>query len=158
MKNKDYNTAYDNFWRAIQVEPQYQPAYEAFVAAASKTHQEKEAYLLLQNWTRKHPHLDPAQKALKALAPAANKPPELTPLNSDSGTPDITIDRPQTLKTPSKPASTKPSEKAAVSSTDKPQMTSAGSSSAKSRISPLKPVTPQTATPKINPEATSPGD
>jgi len=158
MKNKDYNTAYDNFWRAIQEEPQFQPAYEAFVAAAVKTHQEKDAYLLLQNWTKKHPHLDPAQKALKALAPAANKPPELTPLNSDSGTPDITTDRPPTLKTPSKPKPANPPEKAPAPSTDKPQMTSAGSSSAKSRISPLKPVTPQTATPKISPEATSPGN
>jgi tetratricopeptide (TPR) repeat protein len=156
MKNKDYNTAYDNFWRAIQVEPQFQPAYEAFVAAASKTHQEKEAYLLLQNWMKKHPHLDPAQKALQALMPAANKPPELTPLNPNTGTPDITTDRPSTLKLPSKSAPAKPSEKAPAPSTDKPQMTPTGSNAAKSRISPVKPVAPQTAAPKVNPEATAP--
>jgi hypothetical protein len=138
------------------VEPQFQPAYEAFVAAASKTHQEKEAYLLLQNWMKKHPHLDPAQKALQALMPAANKPPELTPLNPNTGTPDITTDRPSTLKLPSKSAPAKPSEKAPAPSTDKPQMTPTGNNAAKSRISPVKPVAPQTTTPKANPEATAP--
>ena len=156
MKNKDYNTAYDNFWRAIQVEPQFQPAYEAFVAAATKTHQEKDAYLLLQNWVKKHPHLDPAQKALQALTPAANKPPELTPLSPNTGTPDITTDRPPTLKLPTKSAPTKPSEKTTAPPADKPQMTPAGSNTAKSRISPVKSVAPQTTTPKVNPEVTAP--
>lgn len=156
MKQKDYDTAYTNFWRAIQEEPQFEPAYEAFVVAASKTHQEKDAYLLLQKWVKKHPHLAPAQKALQALTPAANKPPELTPLNPNTETPDITTDRPPTLKLPTKSAPAKPSEKAPAPSTDKPQMTPTGNNAAKSRISPVKPVAPQTTTPKVNPEATAP--
>ncbi|MEO6907855.1 MAG: tetratricopeptide repeat protein [Abditibacteriaceae bacterium] len=159
MKNKNYNTAYDNFWRAIQEEPQFQPAYEAFVVAATKTHQEKDAYLLLQNWVKKHPNLDPAQKALQALTPAANKLPELTPLNSNNAAPNIKTDRPPTLTTPPKATPPKPKATPATKTsapTNKPQMTPAGHYAAKSRISPLKPITPQTTAPKVSPEPSAP--
>ena len=153
MKHKDYASAYDNFWRTIQAEPQFQPAYDGFVTAATKTHQEKDAYLLLQGWVKKYPHLDPAQKALKALTPAANEPPELTPLNPGQETPDINTDRPPTLHLP--PKTTPPANTPA---TGKPQMTPTGSNAAKSRISPSKSPAPQAATPKPTPEATAPNN
>jgi tetratricopeptide (TPR) repeat protein len=147
MKARDYDTAYDNFWRVIQVEPKFQQAYEGFVVTATKTHQEKDAYVLLRDWVKKHPNLDAAQKALKALEPAASKPPELTPLHQ---TPDINTDRPPTLNLPpQKPQPATPSATA-------PQMTPAGSSSAKSRISPVKPALPSPSAPKPAPEATPP--
>lgn len=156
MDQNDYGTAYTHFWRAIQEEPQFEPAYEAFVIAASKTHQEKDAYLLLQNWVKKHPHLAPAQQALQHLTPAANKPPELTPLNPNTGTPDINTNRPPTLKLPPKTVPIKPSEKVPAPPADKPQMTPTINNAAKSRISPVKPATPQTATPDVSPEVTAP--
>jgi len=160
VHQKDYDSAYQNFWRAIQVEPEYGVAYEGFVLAADKTNQEKEAYLLLQKWVKAHPHLSVAQKALKALEPAANEPPKLTPLEKPTNSaPDINTDRPPTLQMP--PFS--PPEKKIVPQalpealSDKPQATSASSASAKSRISPVK-TSPQSspASPKPTPEATVP--
>lgn len=164
MKQKDYGSAYSNFWRVIQVEPKFAPAYGGFVTAAAKTNQEKDAYLLLQGWLKKHPHLAPAQKALQALTPAANKPPTLTPINPNTGTADINTNRPPTLTSPPKATptpkpqpkpSSPPAEKPAPT-TDKPQMTPAGTNIVKSRISPLKPEKSKTAPPKRAPEPTVP--
>lgn len=158
-KHQDYDSAYDNFWQAIQVEPDFQPAYAGFVTAASKTEKEKDAYLLLQGWVKKHPHLDIAQKALKALQPAANKLPELTPLDQTSHVPNINTDRPVTLKLPARvhvpvkpvvPHLAKPA-------LNTPKMTPAGATSAKSRISPVKPAPAQPDSARPAPEATPPG-
>ena len=89
----------------------------------------------------------------RALTPAANEPPELTPLNPGQETPDINTDRPPTLHLP--PKTTPPANTPA---TGKPQMTPTGSNAAKSRISPSKSPAPQAATPKPTPEATAPNN
>jgi len=162
MNTKDYGSAYTHFWKAIQSAPQFGPAYGAFVDAAERTHQEKDAYVLLQGWVKANPHLSPAKKALEALKPAATQPPKLTPLNQNDTknapklTPlyqnpestDINKNRPPTVKspsgTPAKPAA--PAETKPAPTPDKPQMTPAGSGdSVKSRISPVKPEAPKDA-------------